>query len=84
MRIITSTANANEAAIAAYNDSIRAGVAGASGYFEIADAVESSRNSGKIKADGNNFKYTPDGLHFNQFGSLAITAGIDMSIVHLP
>jgi hypothetical protein len=50
------------------NDWIRANTAGITGYFEVADAVESARNSGKWKAPG----YTGDGLHAVQAGMLAI------------
>jgi hypothetical protein len=69
------TVNANSAQIIAFNDAVRAGVSGAVGYFDVADAVESARNSGKWKVDGTAFKWTTDGLHETQFAYLAIKNG---------
>ncbi|RWI35452.1 hypothetical protein [Mesorhizobium sp.] len=66
------TVNANSAQIIAYNDAIRAGVPGCIGYFEIADQVESARNSGKWRVNGNPNGFTLDGLHTGQAGYLAI------------
>lgn len=66
------TPHANSAVIAAYNDLVRATPAGAAGYFEVADAVEDGRNSGKWKTDGTTFKYTVDGTHEGAFGMQAI------------
>jgi hypothetical protein len=66
------TLNSNAAQIAAYNDAIRAGVAGSSGYFEIADVIETARNSGKWKFDGTASKWTADGLHASPFGYASI------------
>jgi hypothetical protein len=37
--------------------------------LEIADVVESSRNSGKWKVDGTAGKYTADGQHLTQFAN---------------
>lgn len=68
------TLNSNAVEIAAFNDAIRAGVPGAQGYFEIADQIESARNSGKWKVDGTNFKYTADGLHPSVFAHALIAA----------
>lgn len=45
------------------NDLIRAGISGASGYFEISDVVSTARNSNKWLTDGNARTYTADGLH---------------------
>ena len=42
--------------------------------FDVADAVESSRNSGKWKVDGTANKYTGDGLHPNRAGNLLVAA----------
>ncbi|RUT88012.1 MULTISPECIES: SGNH/GDSL hydrolase family protein [unclassified Mesorhizobium] len=68
------TLNTNAAQIAAYNDAIRAGVANSDGFFEIADQVETARNSGKWKFDGTASKWTADGLHASSFGYAAIQA----------
>lgn len=38
------------------------------GYFDVADALESSRNSGKWKVNGTPFYATVDGLHPSQTG----------------
>jgi lysophospholipase L1-like esterase len=57
------TVNANAANIAAYNDLLRATPSPLAGYFEVADTVESARNSGKWKAS-----QTSDGLHPNPTG----------------
>ncbi|MCS6297178.1 MAG: SGNH/GDSL hydrolase family protein [Nitrospira sp.] len=37
-------------------------------YIETADAIESSRDSGKLKVTGSAFGYTPDGGHLNTPG----------------
>lgn len=60
------------------NDWIRGGSAtGLTGYLEIADAVESSRNSGFWKANGYAYAYTGDGLHESFFGVGEITRSRD-------
>lgn len=48
------------------------------GYFEVADAVESARNSGLWKPS-----YTPDGTHENQAAALAIknAGGINPALI---
>lgn len=53
---------------------LRAGDTGhpLAGYIEVADAVESARDSGKWKAS-----YTADGTHPNTTGATAIAASID-------
>lgn len=66
------TVNANNAAIIAYNNAIRAGVANSNGYFEVADQVESARDSGKWFVTGVALESTADGLHTNQIGYLRI------------
>lgn len=54
-----------------YNDYVRAGsVSGAAGYFEIADVLESARDSGLWKAPS----YTADGTHPLVRANLAIAA----------
>lgn len=66
------TTQANNANRVAYNNLIRGGIAGATGYFDIADAVESARDSGLWRVDGG--AHTADGLHVNPRGSMAIQA----------
>jgi hypothetical protein len=60
------------------NTAIRGGsVSGAAGYFEIADALESARDSGKWKVTGAANGYTADGTHSNQAGyKLIRTLGV--------
>lgn len=64
------TVKSFEAQRVAYNTAVRAGIAGIAGYFEIADQVESARNSGKWKAPG----YTTDGIHESSTANEAIRA----------
>lgn len=52
-----------------YNDAVRAGVSNVRGYFEIADVLETARNSGLWNA-----AYTADNLHANAAGYAAIEA----------
>ncbi|AIK68532.1 hypothetical protein Lo5R7ANS_62 [Mesorhizobium phage vB_MloP_Lo5R7ANS] len=66
------TYNANWQQVVAYNDAIRAGVANSAGFFEIADWVESSRNSGKWWVNGTALATTTDGLHATQASYLRI------------
>ena len=62
------TAGSTNANRITLNGLIRAGISGLSGYFEIADAVETSRDSGIWKAN-----YTDDGVHAVDLGADAIT-----------
>lgn len=57
-----------------FNDFLRAVPAPLYSCFEVADAVETARNSGIWKAN-----YTPDGVHMNATGYAAATAAIDTS-----
>lgn len=58
-----------------FNASVRNGDGGISGYVEIADVVESARDSGKWKADGTTANlYTSDGVHESQYACLQIEA----------
>lgn len=54
------------------NDWIRGVPSGAHGYFDIADALETSRNSGIWKVTGVANAYTADGIHPNTTGSILI------------
>ena len=71
-----STHSSNTQRIAA-NAYLRGKPSPLSGYFEVTDVVESSRDSGKWQADGTASKYTVDGLHGSNFAYLAIqSAGV--------
>lgn len=62
--IANQTVHANNAVRVAHNAAVRAGtIVGAKGYFEIADALESGRDSGKWKVTGVANGYTADGNH---------------------
>lgn len=50
------------------------------GVFEVADVVESSRNSGKWKVDGTSNKWTSDGVHGVQYSYLQIATSGAISI----
>lgn len=50
------------------------------GYFELADAVESARDSGKWKVTGVSFGYTADGTHESDGGYIAEAAVVDPSV----
>lgn len=69
----TADATSNAARIA-YNDALRTGqhTASIAGFVEIADQVESARNSGIWKATGVANGYTFDGLHESSGGFAAI------------
>ena len=54
-----------------------AGVPNSVGYFEIADTLETSRNSGIWRSPG----FTIDGLHPSPTGYAATVAGIDIAKV---
>ena len=70
------TAHANNAARVTVNNWIRANTAGITGYFEIADLVESARDSGLWKAS-----YTADGVHPTDAVHTTMAAGIDTSLL---
>jgi len=77
----TQTPNPSEAQVGAtgqrsiLNNYIRTTPSPLSGYFEVADAVETSRNSGKWKFPN----ITDDGLHPANNGHIAIIPAIDTS-----
>ncbi len=74
------TPHANEAARVTVNNWIRANTAGIEGFFEIADIVESARDSGRWKAG-----YTADGLHPNDATHTLMAAGISTAgLLQLP
>jgi hypothetical protein len=80
--LANQTINAQDAARVTYNNAVRAGLPGASGFFEIADPTESSRDSGKWIVNGTANFATSDGLHENHPANAAITASgnIDPSV----
>lgn len=67
----------------AFNDFIRAGVAGATGYFEFADYVETGRNSGIWRIFETGIAPTSDGVHMNDAGHTIVDkiAPLDPRIV---
>jgi len=72
------TTHANNAQRTAFNDSVRFMPAGLSGVFDVADQVESARNSGIWKAG-----YTADGIHGNQTSNVAIQTSGAVQLAHL-
>lgn len=54
------TTTANNGLRVSANNLIRAGLAGWTGFFEVADSQELTRDNGKVKAPG----YTTDGTHW--------------------
>lgn len=70
------TVTANEAARVATNAFIRGGPANVTGYFEVADAVETARDSGKWQSVGSGLAaaITDDGVHPNSAGHTQIAA----------
>lgn len=60
----------------AANNAIRAGRPGIRSYFDVAAAVETSVNSGIIRAPN----ITPDGVHFRKEGYLLAAAAIKASL----
>lgn len=61
------------------NNWIRTTPAPLSGFFELADAVESARDSGLWKASGVPFGFTADGVHESSGGAAAEAAVVDPS-----
>lgn len=66
---VSSTINGRRTTL---NDWIRGIPSGAHGYFDIADASETSRNSGIWNVTGVANGYTADGVHPNTAGSILI------------
>lgn len=66
---LNQTTDARNSERVAFNAAIRAGLDGVAGYIELADVVESSRDSGLWKAG-----YTDDGAHENATGYAAIVS----------
>ena len=66
--VANQTVAAWDAERVAFNDAIRAGIAGAVGYFDFADVVESERNSGKWRIVRTGVAPTSDGVHVNDAG----------------
>lgn len=70
------TVNANSAQIIAFNEAVRAGVANSVGSIDLADAAESSRNSGKWKTNGTARAFTSDGLHSTTLGYREVSSDL--------
>lgn len=69
--VANQTVDANNAERVTYNNSyVRAVASPLAGCFEVADAIESARDSGKLKATGAANGYTIDGVHESQAGYL--------------
>ena len=63
------------------NDWIRTVPAPLTGYFEIADTVESARNSEKWKVDGvTSNLFTSDGIHPTDYAKTLMTAAISTNV----
>lgn len=70
------TVYANDAVRVSYNTTLRAGISGVT-VLEVADTVESARNSGKWRVDLG--ALTPDGTHENGLGNATISASVSVS-----
>lgn len=76
LTVANQTVTANEANRLAMNAWIRSTPAPLSGYIDLADALETARDSGKWKADGTaGGKHTTDGVHPNDIGAATGAAG---------
>lgn len=75
----TTASSSQELVRTQLNDWIRTVPAPLTGYFEIADIVETSRNSGIWKATGSASGYTADGLHPTAAMHTLMAAGVDLS-----
>ena len=93
--LVNQTTGTFNPARVAFNDTLRAGLAGLTGYFETADQVESSRNSGIFGCYGDltcgggagGIALTTDGEHLggnSGKGYLQLTAGYPPSMIHRP
>lgn len=74
-----------------FNNTIRGGVPYLNGYFEIADKVESARDSGfwgcytsQTCVSPNNNAISADGIHPNAQGQANMKAGYNTSSIHYP
>lgn len=75
----TIASSSREAVRTAFNDWVRTTPAPLSGYFEIADIGETTRNSGIWKATGSANGYTADGLHPSGSMHALLAAGVAIS-----
>lgn len=66
--LANQTVTADESKRLALNALIRSKPAPLAGYLEIADLIESSRDSGKFNVDGTANKWTADGIHPTTYG----------------
>jgi len=77
--VANQTVGSWEAVRTGYNDWVRSLPAPLKGVIEVADTVESARNSGKWKVTGSAFGYTPDGLHPNTTGHTAMAGAVTLT-----
>jgi lysophospholipase L1-like esterase len=75
------TPNSNNDIRIAINNWLRTVPAPLSGLLEIADVVESARDSGRWKANGTASKYTADGQHLSQFAHELVAAALAPQLV---
>jgi len=86
----TLASTVNNAQRVAFNDAVRAGRAGYAGYFDIADAVESSRNSGlwncPVAGGGTAPAVLTSGLHELKAGNdlIASSGVVNLGAFHRP
>ncbi|MFZ2996671.1 SGNH/GDSL hydrolase family protein [Sphingobium sp.] len=75
------TVDSNNANRVAFNDLVRAGQNDFAGYIELADPVESSRNSGKLKAPPmTDAAITGDGNHLNNAGYAMMKPSVEQAL----
>lgn len=70
--LTNQTVAASDGERTAYNDAVRSGISETHGFFDIADILESSRNSGKYKVTGVAGAYTTSGNHPNPAGEILV------------
>lgn len=75
--LVNQTTHANNAARVSFNDWVRTTPAPLTGYFEVADSVESSRNSGKWAVSP---VLTVEGIHPNTAGGALMSATINTNL----
>lgn len=77
---VNQTVTIHEAVRVAVNDWIRTTPAPLSGFFELADTVETAHNSGKWINNGVANTYTSDGLHPSAAAAILQSACVIMSV----
>ncbi|MDO7843473.1 SGNH/GDSL hydrolase family protein [Sphingomonas immobilis] len=78
--LANQTTHSSNAQRVIYNNMVRNGqIPGVAGYFEVADQVESARDSGLWKVNGAAGYFTADGIHPSTAASLAAATAIQTS-----